>query len=381
MTVRKRRRITSIFFFLSGILTASWSLRIPDVQNKLELNNAALGSVLAALPAGMIMALAFSGWAVTVFGTRKVIAVSCVMVAALLCCLGLADSRWQLMVLLFLTGLFRTFLNIGMNSNAIEIQEHYTKPVISSFHGIWSAACLLASGISAAMIFYSVTVDIHFMAVALPSAAVAVVLHLWSKSSVHVLPEKRPFFVKPDRYLWLLGIVLFCAMSAENAMLDWSVNYFEKTLKVRNEQVTIGYTSGIITMTLGRLFGDRLVQRHGAIKMLVINGLIIALGFSLAAAFPFLLPAAAGFLLVGLGDSIIVPIVYVLASRQKNMPPAYAITSVTLIGYFGFLTAPLFIGGISELFGMRWALVFVAALASCISLLSLSIRSHLPGRI
>jgi hypothetical protein len=46
----KERWITAIFFGLSGILSATWSSRIPDIQQKLGLNNTAWGAVLFALP-------------------------------------------------------------------------------------------------------------------------------------------------------------------------------------------------------------------------------------------------------------------------------------------------------------------------------------------
>jgi hypothetical protein len=50
----KQRWVTGVFFFLAGILAATWSSRIPDVQHKLALNDAAWGTVLVAMPIGLV---------------------------------------------------------------------------------------------------------------------------------------------------------------------------------------------------------------------------------------------------------------------------------------------------------------------------------------
>jgi MFS family permease len=72
----------------------------------------------------------------------------------------------------------------------------------------------------------------------------------------------------------------------------------------------------------------------------------------------------------------VVPIVYSLAGKAK-MPMAYAIASVTTIGYLGFLINPLIVGFISEAFNMRWAFGLMAVFAIAISLISALVNQHL----
>jgi MFS family permease len=126
-------------------------------------------------------------------------------------------------------------------------------------------------------------------------------------------------------------------------------------------------------MTLGRLFGDRLTGRYGAINMLMANGILMASGFILAASFPTLLTAILGFVLIGLGSSIVVPVVFSLAAQSK-MPPAYALTAVTLLGYSGFLIAPLLIGTLSDLLSMQWAFGLVSFFGLGIFFLSAKVK-------
>jgi MFS family permease len=180
-----------------------------------------------------------------------------------------------------------------------------------------------------------------------------------------------------DRFLFVLGLIAFCAMLCESTIFDWSVNYFEKIVKVDKALVTIGYTSFIIAMATGRLLGDRLIDRFGSQNLLIWNGITMAIGFALVALFPYLLPAAFGFLLIGLGDSVIVPILYTLSARTPKMPPGYAIASVTLIGYTGFITGPLLVGFISEALGMQWALGVVGVISLFVPLLTLYVKRFL----
>lgn len=371
---KKKRGMTMVFFVVSGVLAASWASRIPDVQQKLGLSNAAWGTVLFTSPAGLMAGLQVASWITTRFGVQKTMVSTAIISALLLMLAGVADSRTQLMLVLFLMGFTRTILNISANTCSVEVQRLYDKPIISTFHGLWSLACFVSAALGTVMIVANVLPSYHFLMAGFVCILLALGFRKNPDRTPHQAPDKRPFFVKPDRYLALLGAIAFCGMISENVMFDWSVNYFEKVVKADKGTVTTGYTTFILSMTLGRLVGDRLVGRFGAVRMLMINGVLVSAGFLLAALVPLLVPAAIGLLLIGLGDSIVVPVVYSLASKSKKMAPSYAISAVTMIGYLGFLTGPLLIGTISDKAGMRWAFALVAIFGIFISLLATKVR-------
>jgi fucose permease len=223
------------------------------------------------------------------------------------------------------------------------------------------------------MIVQSVNPLFHFAGITIFTVVLTIVL-LRNARKTHTSDEHRPFFVKPDRYLFLLGLIALCAMLCESAMFDWSVNYFEKVIKTEKKFVTLGYTCFIGAMAMGRLFGDRLIAQFGIYRMLSVNGICMAIGLFTAGFFPSLLPAAAGFLLIGFGDSMLVPLIYLLASQSKKMTSNYALQSVTLIGYTGFLIGPLFIGNISQLWGMSVALLLLSGVSLLILFLSLQVK-------
>jgi len=373
--LRKRARwVTTAFYFISGIISASWSSRIPDVQGRLQLDDAQWGTVLFFLPVGLVVSFTVSGWLVARFGSQKMAVAGCLVSALLLALIGITNTAVQLMAALFGFGFIRTIVNIALNTKSVEVQQLYRQPIVSSFHGLWSLACFVAAAMGTVMIVYHIKPAVHFILIALICIPIIFLLRE-KKSTIHKAPEKRPIFVKPDSYLFHLGLIAFFCLICEGAMFDWSVTYFEKVVHTDKSATTAGYTAFITAMAAGRLVGDNVIAKWGAFSVLRFNGILMAAGFALAALLPFLLPAAVGFLLVGLGDSIIVPIVYILTAKSKKIQGSYAIASVTLIGYFGFLTGPLLIGHLSKAIGLQWAFALAAIFSLCITFLTIKIKN------
>ncbi len=370
---RKQRWILIAFFFLSGLITASWSSRIPDIQQKLQLNNRSLGNVLFAIPVGLVTGLLLASRLVARYGTKRIMRAGCIIISVALTLTAFTTNSLQLVFALFLLGMSRTIFNLSINTGAVELQKQYEQPIVSGFHGIWSLACLAAAGIGTLMIIQSVDPLLHFAGIA--SVAVAATLILIGRAKkMPPSDEHRPFLVKPDKYLFLLGLIALCAMLCESAMFDWSVNYFDKVVHAKKSFITVGYTCFVAAMALGRLLGDRLIASFGIYRMLSVNGICMAAGLLIAALFPYLLPASAGFLLIGFGDSMLVPLIYLLASQSKKMTSNYALQAVTLIGYTGFLIGPLFIGNVSQYWGMPTAFLILSGISLLILVLSLQIK-------
>src|SRR5689334_11515133 len=99
---RPARISISVFFFLAGFCFSSWVSRIPDIKQHLGLNYAGLGSVLFALPVGLLTSLPFSGWCVARFGSRLMATISAILYACILCLLGCVNAPWQLACTLFM---------------------------------------------------------------------------------------------------------------------------------------------------------------------------------------------------------------------------------------------------------------------------------------
>jgi MFS family permease len=145
-------------------------------------------------------------------------------------------------------------------------------------------------------------------------------------------------------------------------MFDWSGVYFQKVVQAPKGLVTLGFTAFMSTMAGGRFIGDRLATRLGTKRMLQWSGIVIAAGLLLAISFPGLVVSTAGFLLVGIGVSSVVPLVYGAAGKSPNFSPGVALAAVSTIGYLGFVAGPPLIGFIAEASSLRWSFALIALL-------------------
>ena len=146
------RIAVAALFFLQGIGFASWTSRIPSIQQKLNLTETQLGIVLLAIPVGLLFSIPFAGWFVAKMGSRKVAAASIICYGLVLISLGFAETRFQLMGCLFVFGFFGNMSNIAINTQAVGVEAIYGRSVMASFHGMWSVAGFTAASIGWVMI-------------------------------------------------------------------------------------------------------------------------------------------------------------------------------------------------------------------------------------
>jgi hypothetical protein len=99
----------------------------------------------------------------------------------------------------------------------------------------------------------------------------------------------------------------------------------------------------------------------------------------IATAVPSGAAAMAGFVLVGLGASNIVPVLFSAAGRIADTPPSVALATVTTLGYAGVLSGPAAIGFVAHATGLPLALGGVALLLAIVSLLATTVRGESTG--
>jgi MFS family permease len=360
---RKNYRIAvSSLFFLSGLCFSSWAARIPSIQQELRLTDAGLGTVLFALPIGLMVSLPLAGWLVARFGSRIIVTSAAILYSCTLPFIGFAQQTWQLMSVLFMFGLAGNLLNIAMNTQGVGVETIYKRSIMASLHGIWSLAGFTGAAVGTFMISRQISPYFHFLIIS--GVALTIVLCAWSYTLTADANTNidQPIFAKPDKSLLNLGIIAFCCMICEGAMFDWSGVYFQKVVKARDAWIGAGYTAFMSTMAAGRFIADWMVTRFGIKKILQVSGVVIATGLLTAILFPQIGTSMAGFILVGAGVSSVVPLVYSAAGKAKKVSPGVALAAVSTIGYLGFLIGPPIIGFIAEASSLRISFVLIALL-------------------
>jgi MFS family permease len=369
MDIRIYRIAVACFFFIGGICFASWASRIPEIKQTLDLSDAALGGVLLAIPVGSMISLPISGWVVAHWGSKKALLSGALIYPVILTLIGQSSTVIQLILLLFTFGLLGNLMNISVNTQAVGVEAMYGRSIMASFHGVWSAAGFLGAAIGTLMIANSVSPFKHFLFM---NGAMLLLVWMMQRKLIpkDSKSDNQPIFAKPDSTLLKLGLIAFSCMACEGAMFDWSGVYFQKVVAAPKEYTTMGYVAFMSTMAGGRFLGDRLVMKAGIKKILEGSGVFIASGLIIAVLFPTLLISTIGFLLVGMGVSSVVPIVYSQAGKSNTMSAGVAIAAVSSIGFLGFLLGPPLIGFIAEAFGLQWSFLLIALLGLGTTLLA-----------
>jgi MFS family permease len=363
----KQHFAVSWYFLCCGLVFSSWAARIPSIKDLFGLNEASLGAVLFMLPLGSFLALPLAGWAVHRFGSRGITALSAIGYSLLLVMIGYCREVWQLSLVLFFFGFFGDFLNIAMNTQGLAVQRTINRPVLSGMHGLWSVGALLGAVTGGWSLRAGWSTMQHLAWVALACGLLSILMYGWLITEELSAAGPQKLFVRPEPALLLLGLICFCTAVCEGAMADWSSLYYRQVLRDPGGISTTGYTAFTFAMAAGRLMGDRIIQRLRYRNTLMLNGLCIALGLSIALGIAHPAAVIIGFALVGIGVSVVIPIVYMIAGKSGKMAPAAALAAVSTVGFTGFLAGPPMIGFIAHETGLRIALVTVLVLGLLIT--------------
>ena len=341
------------------------------------LNDASLGLMLASIPAGLMISMPFAGYFTNRFRMRSLLIAAAVAYSILLLCLGYASAAWQVSVVLFLFGVSRTFFNVSVNTCSIVLQQQFKRSIVTTFHGIWSLAALLGALLSMILIGWDVSMDNHFLIVSIFSVIVVFVFNGSIPETGKGQPKKK-LFSAANKGLLQLGFIAAGSMFCEGMMSDWSGIYFSKVGGVTGQFYVLGYASYLTTMVLGRFLGDWFLGKYGEMTMVRASAILLGMGFLLAVVLPNPILIVIGFLLVGLGVSCFVPMIFLLASKNAEVPIGTAVSSVSLLGYVGFLIGPPIIGYLSETFGLQAAFFSSIVVALLIGIVAMRFKQNEP---
>ena len=151
-------------------------------------------------------------------------------------------------------------------------------------------------------------------------------------------------------------------MSGFRALLDWSALLVTGTGLVSAAHGGLGYIFFSIAMTAGRFGGDALTARIGDRATMFWEGLLATVGFVVLLTAPTAPLAMSGFVLIGLGASNVVPVLFRRAGSQCAMPSTLAVAAITTTGYAGHLAGPAGVGFIAKAVGLPTAFWVLAAM-------------------
>jgi MFS family permease len=379
-TPKQARGAVTAIFFLNGLIFGEWAARIPAVRDRVGLSDGELGIVLACAAIGSIVAMPIAGGRAARIGSRRATRVAFALMCLASGIIALAPTLVVLCALALFYGASMGSLDVTMNAHGVAVEKRYDRAILASFHAAFSIGGLAGGVIGALAAAADVDVRVQLAVVAAIAAAIGLT---WSRrflgADEDAVGRVEPVFVRPPRRLLALGALAFACLLIEGAAADWSAVYLRDDLGTTAAVAAIGFTAFSVTMTLGRVFGDRLVDRFGPEAVVRLGGTVAAVGFGLALVASAPVPAIIGFACLGAGMSGVVPIVFRASGHVPGMTAGVGLAAVSSTGYLGFLIGPPTIGGLAELLGLPAALGVLVLLAAAVALLARTTRYARAG--
>ncbi|WP_315781879.1 MULTISPECIES: MFS transporter [unclassified Bradyrhizobium] len=357
---RAARLATRLAFFVAGFGIACWAPLVPFAKQRLGVDDATLGLLLLSLGVGSVASMLAAGLLSARYGSKPVVIVSGIALSMLLPPLTIASTPATLGLALFAFGAALGSLDVAVNIQAIDVERLSERPLMSGFHAQFSIGGFAGSGVMTALLAFDVAPLLGTLAccaLALAAMTVAAPRLIASKPA-----QSGPLLVLPHGAVLLLAALAAIMFLVEGAMLDWSALLLAGSGRLPAAQAGLGYIMFSIAMTAGRLVGDAVVARIGDRATLLGGSVIAITGFVVLLAVPWIVAAMAGFALIGLGASNLVPVLFRRAGAQTAMPVGLAVAAVTTAGYSGVLLGPAGIGFVAAATSLPAAFWMLAAL-------------------
>lgn len=372
-----QRLATRLSFFSLGFATAAWAPLIPFAQQRLNLNHADFGLLLLCMGIGSMIAMPATGALVKRWGCRPLIALALMLLMVLLPSLTMWSSIVSMAVALFIFGSAAGCLGVAINLQAVVVEKHSVRALMSSFHGMCSlggltgamlVTALLAVGLSPLMSTLSVVMILLVIGgVAIPSCLTSFEQDEKPHEDTTQAPKK---LYRPDGIILLIGMMCFIAFLSEGAAMDWGGIYLTSKYQLNPAFAGLAYTFFALSMTTGRFAGHVLLKQWGEKNIVTYSAIGAGIGMAIIVTAPVWQVVVLGYAILGLGCSNIVPVMFSRVGRQNNMSKAAALSLVSTIAYTGSLSGPALIGLIGEWAGLSTVLTGVGVLLFVIALLN-----------
>jgi predicted MFS family arabinose efflux permease len=364
---------TKAIFLICGLGISSWAPMVPYAKERLHLNDANLGLLLLALGVGAISMMPVSGLLAQRYGSRVVMLFASLLMTVMLPLLLVVNSLLIMAIALFVFGAAVGTVDVAMNAHGVQVQNIYGKPVMSSFHGLFSVGGLLGSLGLGALIKIGVepitaAIVISILVVAIVSLNFGSLLNRAAeREAIEKFSSDSSMSEKGSSKWWtgsvfFLGIMCFIVFLSEGAMLDWSAIFLKENRGVEEALAGVGYAAFSVAMATMRLVGDKLVSHFSGKTVVVGGSLLAATGIIIIVITPFFITSLIGFILLGIGAANIVPVFIGEGGRLKSVSALVAIPAITTMGYAGQLAGPALLGFIAHQFSLPTAFSLIAAL-------------------
>lgn len=368
--------------------------RLPEIKDRLELSNTALGTGIAAMPLGALLAGLLASAFIRRWGSATVGALGLVVLAVAVAAVPLSSAWFVFAAVMLLIGALDAVVDVAQNAHGFRVQRLYGRSIVNAFHGLWSIGAVAGGLLGSAAAGAGVRLGLHLGVSAAVFSLVAILAHRF------LLPgpedSERTAQQQPDRtgaetgtgtgdsgataddsasgrssrrwgragvrtavLLAVLGALAASGALVEDAGSSWGALYLRGELGAGAAVGGLAFVALQAAQTVGRLTGDRVVDRFGQRRVALAGGALTAAGMGAALAWPSIPSTLAGFALAGLGVATLIPAVMHTADELPGLRAGVGLSVVSWLLRVGFLLSPTLVGLAADAAGLRVALLSV----------------------
>jgi MFS family permease len=352
---RRALKSVAVQFFANGATYATIIPRLPEIRDQVGISIGALGLVLTIASVASLIGSAFAGRVTARIGSRRVMIYGAVMSIGFLPIIGFANSAVVLTVALFGLLLFDIFIDVAMNVQGSALSARRHTPVMNRLHGLWSLGTV-AGGVVTVLALragVSTATQLTIVAIVLIGALLFVAPGLLHRDEAPELEDEvaaiegRTHLGRLSVASLLLAVGGAAAMAIEITNGDWSSFRLGDDLGAAPGVAGLAFLMFTGGMTVGRLSGDWIQVRVGPVQLIRLSTAVMAVGAVLAMLVPSVPVAIVGFLIGGLGTSVLFPQLYDRAARAPG-PPGSGFAFM-LVGQRGAgVLTPLVVGALAD---------------------------------
>lgn len=357
-------------FAAMGVVWGTFAAALPDIKAMLGVDEAQLGLLLLFTPLAAVTAMLLAPAFGAAMG-RLALPIAAVTMGLGIALPGQTASLVLFPLLMMVCGAGTGLTDVLMNARVAELENTRKIHLMNLCHAAYSfgyAGAAIGTGV-----MRGANWGPGWVLGTMALVAGGLALTTWEHDGQidGLRKPKGPGVAGLGLLPVLGGGVVLIAFMTENAAEAWSALHIEKTLGGSPEQGALGPAALALTMGFARLAGQGLVSRVNPYRLLTGGAMIAAVGALGAATAQTPMMAYAGFIVMGLGASVIAPTAFSLVGRlARPEARARAVARATLFGYFGYFFGPPMLGFIAGGFGLRWAFVFAACLLLAVLVLS-----------
>ncbi|CAN5466880.1 MFS transporter [soil metagenome] len=366
---RNARVAVSVLFLTNGAMFTNLLPRYPEIKATLGTSNTVFGLSVAAFPAGALLSGLAAAALIRRFTSARVAVFSSLVIGAFAFLAGLAPVAWVFALALFIAGAADSLTDVAQNAHALQVQRVYGRSIINSLHALWSVGAVLGGAMGSAAIALGIDIAVQL-------AVSGVLFGLMCLISLRYLlpgPDRNDAPAASARgadpavnrrlvvygMLAALAVLVIVDAAVEDAAQSWATLYLHDELGAPGAVAGLGFTAFAVSQFVGRVLGDRAVDRFGERAVVRSGGLLAAVGMGLALAFPSVPATIAGFAVAGLGIATAVPAAFHAADNVPGLRPGTGLTVVTWLMRIGFLSSPVVVGAVADATSLRIGLLVI----------------------